>query len=170
MTHTLSSCAWFDFRKVIYDHKNQAPQSQLDSPDSTKMSAPLPSKVSMNCTLVQLREEATFRRHDLGNVPLTKKQLVDLLGDGSMSSKAAAQRSAIMKKATPTLKAKKTTATIKAGNGQGSMSSKAAAQRSTPRTPIFHAKKRPIATKMARKTMRVQQVIIPQNPTSWPPT
>lgn len=51
----------------------------------------------MKCTLEQLREEATFRRHELGNVPLSKAQLVEMLGDGSASSKAAALDAAMNK-------------------------------------------------------------------------
>ena len=72
------------------------------------MSRPFPSKLSMKCTLVQLREEATFRRLNLGNVPLTKSQLLGILGDGSASSKAAAERK-VSEKTTPAFQARKTT-------------------------------------------------------------
>jgi hypothetical protein len=59
------------------------------------MSTSFPTKVSKNCTLDQLRDEAQFRGHNLGNVPLSKSQLVDLLGNGSTSAKAAARGAAV---------------------------------------------------------------------------
>lgn len=76
--------------------------------------AAFPSKVNKNCTLNQLRAEATFRGLDLGTVPLSKTQLLDILGDGSISSKAAAEKQktlvakAKISKTAPTAQATKT--------------------------------------------------------------
>ena len=45
------------------------------------------SKVSIDCTLDQLREEAEFRRLN-GNIPFSKSMLIAILGEGSIRCKA----------------------------------------------------------------------------------
>ena len=104
----------------------------------------IPSKITKNCTLAQLRTEATFRGLDLGTVPLSKAQLLEILGDGSTSSKAAAEKA---KRKAPAAAKKAASTTTAATNKK----KKTAAKSSAPAKKTEATAKKPAAAAAASK-------------------
>lgn len=117
--------------------KKAAVEASQPAATAAKASS-FPSKISKNCTLIQLREEATFRGLDLGTVPLSKATLLEILGDGSTSSKAAAEKLSKSKKTTAaaaTEKKKSNTA-----NTKGKTKATSAAAKKSAASPSAAAK------------------------------
>lgn len=73
----------------------------LDTMMSGMSLSALPSTVNKHCTVEQMREEAEYRGYDLGNVPLTKAMLLDMLGNGSTCLKAVKKAASAGKKTPP---------------------------------------------------------------------